>query len=697
MTGVRGLARSKVARRIVALFIVCAILPVASLAVVVYVQFTTVLREGSNQRLRQVSKAIGFELLDRLRGLDSELALVGSLLSPSLDHASIPDSLRVRLAERFSSITVIDGDGQARSIVGPLQAAPDGSVAAMDALETGHARLTVQPRPGGTPRFVLRRRIEETRGALQADIRPTFLWGGDLVPPVAQVHVVGAGYLPLFASATPEQPRVPAAVRVQVISAVGDLEWEEAGESHVSAYWSVPLEVGFGSPQWTVVVSEPRNSALAPLSRAGTTFILAGLLSLWIVMLLSLSQIRRSLVPLARLQDGTRRLATGDFDRDVEVTSGDEFEELADSFNTMSHRLKRQFDILSARGDLDRAVLSSLNVETIIRSLLARLPGLVDCDHAAVLLASPDRTQTQVFWQSRSQRSAVQEVAPALSPEDEHDLRHAAGVIQITRSAEAPGYMAWIGTVDWSVSLVVPVSIGGELVGLLALADESRRTRLSQDLEIAGQIAGQLAVALANARLIEALDRLNVGTLNALARTVDAKSPWTAGHSQRVTQVALDIGRTMELSEVRLDTIARGALLHDIGKIAVPSAILNKPGRLTAEEYDTMKTHPAVGARILEPISEYQRLIPIVVQHHEWFDGRGYPHGLAGDAIALEARVVAVADVFDALTSERPYREAIPLDRAIDIIGGAGGTQFDPEIVAAFLRLMEHRQAARVA
>jgi putative nucleotidyltransferase with HDIG domain len=664
MTSVRGLARSKVARRIVALFIVCAMLPVAGLAVVVYVQFTTVLRDGSNRRLHQASKAIGLELLNRLRGLDSELALVASLLSPSAHRASIPDALRVRLAERFSSITVIDDDGQARAIMGPLPAAPDRSVAGMDPLETGHARLAVQPRPGGTPRFVLLRRLEETRGALQAEIRAAFLWGGDLVPPVGEVHVLGTGYLPLFASETPEQPRVPAVVRAQVTSAVGGLEWVKAGESYLSAYWSVPLEVGFGSPQWTVVVSEPRSSALAPLSRAGTTFILAGLLSLWIVMLLSLSQIRRSLVPLARLQDGTRRLASGDFARDVEVRSGDEFEELADSFNTMSHRLKRQFDILSARGDLDRAVLSSLNVETIIRSLLARLPGLVDCDHVAVLLTSSDRTQTQVFWQSRTQRSTVQDVAPPFTPEDEHDLRHAAGVIQITRSTEAPGYMAWIGTMDWTVSLVVPVSIGGELVGLLALADESRRTRLSQDLEIAGQIAGQLAVALSNARLIEALDRLNVGTLSALARTVDAKSPWTAGHSQRVTQVALDIARTMELSEARLDTIARGALLHDIGKIAVPSAILNKAGPLTAEEYDTMKTHPAVGARILEPISEYQRLIPIVIQHHEWYDGRGYPHGLAGEAIALEARVVAVADVFDALTSALSGRDiARPRDR----------------------------------
>src|SRR4029434_3896055 len=138
----------------------------------------------------------------------------------------------------------------------------------------------------------------------------------------------------------------------------------------------------------------------------------------------------------------------------------------------------------------------------------------------------------------------------------------------------------------------------------------------------------------------------------------------------------------------------RGGLLHDIGKIAVPSSVLNKPGRLTGEEFDLMKQHPTIRARILEPIPDYDRLIPVVLQHHERFDGSGYPAGIAGEEISLDARIVAVADVFDALTSERPYRKAMDLAIAIAIIVKGSGSEFDPRVVEAFLRVSPRSQAA---
>ena len=138
---------------------------------------------------------------------------------------------------------------------------------------------------------------------------------------------------------------------------------------------------------------------------------------------------------------------------------------------------------------------------------------------------------------------------------------------------------------------------------------------------------------------------------------------------------------------------SRGGLLHDIGKIAVPSAILNKPSALTVEEFAIMKEHPATGARILEPIPEYARLIPIVLQHHEKFDGRGYPAGLAGEEISFEARIVAVADVFDALTSKRPYRGAMDHDQACSIIRTRAGTHFDRRMVQAFFAVLDGNRA----
>lgn len=187
------------------------------------------------------------------------------------------------------------------------------------------------------------------------------------------------------------------------------------------------------------------------------------------------------------------------------------------------------------------------------------------------------------------------------------------------------------------------------------------------------------------------LESLQLGTLRALARTIDAKSSWTMGHSERVTQMALEIGRVLGLDEGVLTNLYRGGLLHDIGKLAIPGAILDKSGPLTPDEMRTMQEHPLRGVRILEPIAQYAGALPVVAQHHEWFNGRGYPHGLAGEAIDLGARILAVADVFDALTSERPYRRGLSFDAAVSFVRERAGTQFDPAVVEAFLHVVRRR------
>ncbi len=203
------------------------------------------------------------------------------------------------------------------------------------------------------------------------------------------------------------------------------------------------------------------------------------------------------------------------------------------------------------------------------------------------------------------------------------------------------------------------------------------------------QVVDQVGVALANARLIEQLDELNWGTITALARAVDAKSSWTAGHTERVTALAVELGRRLGLQGDRLENLRRGALLHDIGKIGVPVSILDKPCALTNEEYHVVKTHSAIGARILEPISAYSIITPIVLQHHERYDGKGYPGGLQGEDITLEARILAVADVFDAIISDRPYRPGMEWKKGVDIIRQESGRQFDPRVVEIFLEMIE--------
>lgn len=240
------------------------------------------------------------------------------------------------------------------------------------------------------------------------------------------------------------------------------------------------------------------------------------------------------------------------------------------------------------------------------------------------------------------------------------------------------------GEPSGQIDLSLPSGAIWAPIALICFAGDGRDDVTTGDLEQAGHLARQLAVALANAGLLRELKELNMGTLNALARTVDAKSSWTAGHSERVTQLSFQLGKTMGLSMEQLNDMRTAAYLHDIGKIGIPLSILDKPGPLTDDEFDRIRRHPSIGARILDPISAYRRLIPIVEQHHERYDDRGYPHGLAGEAIHPLARIMAVADAYDAMVSDRPYRKGMPLAKVRSIIHEESGRQFDPEVVNAF-------------
>jgi putative nucleotidyltransferase with HDIG domain len=179
-----------------------------------------------------------------------------------------------------------------------------------------------------------------------------------------------------------------------------------------------------------------------------------------------------------------------------------------------------------------------------------------------------------------------------------------------------------------------------------------------------------------------------VGTIRALALALDARDPYTAGHSERVSTISLAIGRCLSLADAELEVLRLGALLHDIGKIGIGDQVLMKPGPLTAEEYETIKQHPVVGARILRSVPFLEPHIPIVELHHERPDGKGYPHGLRGTEIPLVASIVHVADAFDAMTSARAYRPARAAAEGLRELWRCAGTQFDAEVVHALAKAL---------
>ncbi len=181
---------------------------------------------------------------------------------------------------------------------------------------------------------------------------------------------------------------------------------------------------------------------------------------------------------------------------------------------------------------------------------------------------------------------------------------------------------------------------------------------------------------------------IDLETVKTLALAVEAKDPYTRGHSERVAEVAVQLARSMNLVGEDLELLRIGALLHDVGKIGVPEAVLLKKGKLSNDEFDIIKKHPAAGEKIIKPIGFLADILPVVLHHHERFDGCGYPKGLGGEDFPLFARIVQVADTFDAMTSNRPYRDPMPIEEVIKEFHRCSGSQFDPRITEVFLRII---------
>jgi GAF domain-containing protein len=238
--------------------------------------------------------------------------------------------------------------------------------------------------------------------------------------------------------------------------------------------------------------------------------------------------------------------------------------------------------------------------------------------------------------------------------------------------------------------IVVPIAGRDRtVIGAIAVYERDPDVLGEDDLHMLETIADQLGGTIEQAELFASLERSYFETVEALSSALEAKDAYTLDHARSITDMSANVGRRLGMREDEIRDLKLGALLHDIGKIGVPNEILSKPGPLTDDEFEVMKEHTVIGEQIIASVEFLQGVRPLVLHEHERWDGAGYPHGLAGEAIPLGARIIFVCDAWHAMTSDRPYRDALPADEAIRRLREGSGSQFDPAVVDAFCELMQ--------
>ncbi len=260
-------------------------------------------------------------------------------------------------------------------------------------------------------------------------------------------------------------------------------------------------------------------------------------------------------------------------------------------------------------------------------------------------------------------------------------------IVQDINKAREFSKMSRLGFIRESV-ICAPLTDKEKVIGTITVANPVDNSGFgSPDLELLTTIAAQASVAISNARLYEEQESTYLNTVHALVSAIEASDAYTRGHSERVTRYSVALAKKMGMEGEPLKQLEQAAVLHDIGKIGIDVALLHKKGKLTAADIDVLKLHPSIGVRILEPIHFLGTVRDIIEQHHERYDGNGYPNGLKGEEWRLEGKILAVCDTYDAMTSDRPYRKALSHEIAIQEIHDHSGTQFDPEVARAFINI----------
>ncbi len=501
--------RSKVARRIFVLFVVSALVPILTLAALSFRQVTTYFNEQTQKHLHQASKAVGMAIFERLLALEAELQMAAAYVKNQsrIGLAGEHEAVAERLRERFSGMVLLR-DRSRHVLLGEIDDLPSLSDAERDHINSGKTALSIQHTEGQAAHVYLSMALDpgdRDEDLLIAEVNTTFLWDIRYTLTLAtELCVLDARNRPLYCS-RPDQAFSNELSRwiKQPPASPLILHWGE--EDYVVSFWSVFLRAHYLTPKWTVVVGEARSYVDAAIADFKNIFPAVTIMAVMLVLMLSISQIRRSLVPLENLRDGTRKIADRQFDSRVVVSSGDEFEELADSFNAMAFGLGRQFKVLSTMAELDRLILSALDTRNIVKTILQRMQDIVLCDLVGVTLisgGSPPKAQTFYAVNTAGELSLAE---TTLSPAEIEALQAGHGYLQVEGQEHTPEYLLPLVKQGARRCLVFPVFLDEQLTAMISLGYRGEAPCTEEDLLQTRRLADRVAVALSNASWEEKL------------------------------------------------------------------------------------------------------------------------------------------------------------------------------------------------
>ena len=362
--------------------------------------------------------------------------------------------------------------------------------------------------------------------------------------------------------------------------------------------------------------------------------------------------------------------------------------ELEEKVNLRTRELKKSKNRLSVLYQISRSISSTLELDNILKVILDFSVKISGANRGSVMLLDEKK---HVFFIKAAYNLSEKIIRNVTFAKDENTIGWVAKNKKplYIKDLEQDKRFSKKEEIDYKIKqlLMVPIIIEGEVKGVINLENNTSFT--TDIINLLKSFSEQAAVAINNARLYHKIQDSYFEIVKALAQAIEAKDPYTHGHSERVMEYAVQIAQKLGLPEEEVESLRYAAILHDIGKIGVRGIVLNNPNGLTGEEYNEVKKHPIVGEGIIKPIELLQPIRPFIRHHHEWYNGKGYPDELSGENIPLGARILCVADAYDAMKSDRPYRKALTEETAIQELKQGSGTQFEPKIVEVFLEILK--------